>query len=192
MTGACLPTLGNGGVIDYGDIRVSDLSSTQVNQLGQKSTSLTITCTSPTKVAYTFTDNKADSAISDLTIGSESDQALRFGLGKTSAGVNLGAMDIYLTTSSDTETNTTIDGEKGYTIHGPASQNEWYTYANDITQNGEVVSFSTTDTSDAVPASITNATEQLIVDAAIQDSSTLNITDTTPLDGSVTISLLYL
>lgn len=58
---ACTPEFSNGGVVDYGNIRLGELSSTAVNQLGQRNIDLTITCTAATKVAWNLIDDRADS-----------------------------------------------------------------------------------------------------------------------------------
>ncbi|MDI5829829.1 DUF1120 domain-containing protein, partial [Salmonella enterica subsp. enterica serovar Kentucky] len=42
-------------VVDYGTIRLATLSATDVNQLGTKDVSLSISCPSATKAAWTIT-----------------------------------------------------------------------------------------------------------------------------------------
>ncbi|MCL6721992.1 DUF1120 domain-containing protein [Klebsiella sp. T2.Ur] len=65
---SCTPELSNGGSIDFGTIALDQLSPTQTNQMGQKDMSLTITCPSATKVAWSIADNKEDTnAANDLT-----------------------------------------------------------------------------------------------------------------------------
>ena len=51
---ACTPELSNGGVVDYGIIRLGELSSTSNNQLGQKEIGLTITVLRQRKSAGVF------------------------------------------------------------------------------------------------------------------------------------------
>ncbi|MGK8543451.1 DUF1120 domain-containing protein [Enterobacter cloacae] len=58
---ACTAELGNGGIIDYGYIRLGELSETSNNEIGQKQIPVTINCTAPTKVGFSITDNRADS-----------------------------------------------------------------------------------------------------------------------------------
>ncbi|MGR5934580.1 DUF1120 domain-containing protein [Enterobacter ludwigii] len=74
---SCTPELSNGGSIDFGTIALDQLSPTQTNQMGQKDMSLTITCPSATKVAWSIADNKEDTnAANDLT-SSQSTSAMR-------------------------------------------------------------------------------------------------------------------
>ncbi len=51
IVGGCTPELSDGGVVDYGTIRLATLSATDVNQLGTKDVSLSISCPSATKAA---------------------------------------------------------------------------------------------------------------------------------------------
>ncbi|WP_230793892.1 DUF1120 domain-containing protein [Enterobacter cloacae] len=60
---ACTAELGNGGVLDYGFIRLGELSETSNNKIGQKQIPVSINCTAPTKVGFTITEallNKSD------------------------------------------------------------------------------------------------------------------------------------
>lgn len=76
VVGGCTPELSGGGVVDYGTIRLATLSATDVNQLGTKDVSLSISCPSATKAAWTITDDRADThpGASALTRGT----ALRY------------------------------------------------------------------------------------------------------------------
>ncbi|MHA0273112.1 DUF1120 domain-containing protein [Enterobacter ludwigii] len=95
------PSLSDSGVIDFGDILLSDLSKTETNQLGSIPFTLTITCDSATMVSWVTVDNRADSvapvyihdgtgAFGDIPANSPN----HFGLGKTADGVNIGAYAI--------------------------------------------------------------------------------------------------
>jgi type 1 fimbria pilin len=59
---ACTPELSNGGVVDYGIIRLGELSATDVNQLGQKNIDLTINCTVETRVGWSMMDDQSSTS----------------------------------------------------------------------------------------------------------------------------------
>ncbi|WP_139382319.1 DUF1120 domain-containing protein, partial [Salmonella enterica] len=99
---------------DYGTIRLATLSATDVNQLGTKDVSLSISCPSATKAAWTITDDRADThpgasvisiANGNMTNGIVSDTTMSYGVGKTTEGVKIGAFSIYTDTA-----NVTADG----------------------------------------------------------------------------------
>lgn len=64
VPGSCVPSLPNGGVVDYGTMPASTINPTgtanTLVQLGAKSITLTITCDSDTSVGVTSTDNRHD------------------------------------------------------------------------------------------------------------------------------------
>lgn len=98
---ACTPSIGNGGVIDYGYIRLGELSALENNNLGQKQVPVTITCSSPTKVGFTILDNRSDSnARLPVDIGKNLNQSVKYytyGVGTTSEGVNIGDYGMWMT-----------------------------------------------------------------------------------------------
>lgn len=65
---ACSPTLSNSGVVDYGTVHLSDLSDSAVNQLGQKTIDLTITCDAATKVSGTWSMTEWTAVLASLLI----------------------------------------------------------------------------------------------------------------------------
>ena len=76
---ACTAELGNGGIVDYGYIRLGELSNTSNNKIGQKQIPVTINCTAPTKVGFTITDNRGDSnAQLPVDIGGNMNQTAKY------------------------------------------------------------------------------------------------------------------
>lgn len=129
VVGGCTPELSGGGVVDYGTIRLATLSATDVNQLGTKDVSLSISCPSATKAAWTITDDRADThpgasvisiANGDMTNSIVSDTTMSYGVGKTTEGVKIGAFSIYTDTA-----NVTADGVKSDAISGTVDSPVW-------------------------------------------------------------------
>ncbi|WP_038859689.1 DUF1120 domain-containing protein [Cronobacter sakazakii] len=197
VNGSCTPSLENGGVVDFGYIPLGNLSKTETNSLGQKKIVLTITCDSEMPVAFDVKDNRSESMV-DLTVNSAfyngsncTAGSNKFGLGKTAENVNIGAYCVGINVPE-----ATIDGTSGDVIYknlGNAA-NDW-----SKTGDGSVRNFSPddryltiADAGTVIPKAGKNFTFPLIVTAAIQGTDVLAITDNTNLDGSATISLVYI
>lgn len=86
---ACTPTLGNGGIVDFGVTSSSELAKGSL-KLKYKVVQLSVTCTAPTKISFTVTDNRQDSVVLGLTGYNNSN----LGLGKTTDQKNIGAFQI--------------------------------------------------------------------------------------------------
>lgn len=174
---------------------LSDLSATDTNQLGNKDLTLSISCTAPTKVAWTIIDDRADSAQTDIQIknagwnnstawGSTS----LFGVGKTAGGVNLGAYAIAMHTTSFE-----ADGNNATALLQGIGQDWWAYTITEIVQSSEYnYTVGPAGSGSLYPEAFTTATFPLRVSLAIQGTDTLAITDDTPIDGQATISLVYL
>ncbi|HCW0177019.1 TPA: DUF1120 domain-containing protein [Citrobacter freundii] len=190
---ACTPALDQVGVADYGRIYLGDLSSTATNQLGKKNVSLNITCSTATKVAWTLTDNHADTLASGITVknadsagGEATGATLTAGLGKAGA-VNIGAWAVYVDPTGVKANTAAAD-----LISSDVATVSWSKSTTGAVkmQNAGMISLATTGTTD--PVAVTSAEFPLVVSAAIQDTTTLAITDDTNLDGEATITLKYL
>lgn len=192
---ACTPELSNGGVVDYGYVRLGTLSATAINPLDEKSIELTINCTAPTKVSWYAQDDRADSVPSPILKVKNASGSLvsvpkylAFGLGQTKDGVNIGNYALMIAQ------NPTVDGKAGTLIYrnddwdaSKAWSDQVDTQKSDQVQQLTVASTGTVD-----PLAFTTATFTLKPHPTIQDTTTLAITDDTPIDGQVTISLNYL
>lgn len=108
----CVPEISNGGLANFGEIGLDSLSSSVPYQAGHKDVTLTIKCQSATRVGWTLHDDRADSNagaslpanqfhVDNATAngGQASGSSQLNGVGKTSAGENIGAYAIstYLT-----------------------------------------------------------------------------------------------
>lgn len=189
---ACTPTLTQGGVIDYGSYTLSDLSSTAVNQLGQKNIDLNITCDVATKVSWHLVDDSANSragitvANGNASGGSVSDANQTYGVGFTDGNVAIGNYSLFVNVGNVVADTATVD-----TIYRLGSSGSWTKSTDGITEGQDNREITVAAASSVEPLAFTSATFPLVTSLAIQDTDTLAITDDTNLAGQVTISLSY-
>lgn len=186
---ACSPSIGNGGVVDYGYIRLGELSATSNNKLGQKQVPVTITCTAPTKVGFTVLDNRGDSnAQLPVDIGGNLNQSAKYytyGVGTTTEGVKIGNYGMWMT-------DVMADGNA---VDSVANNHDWSATTWKKTGIPRSDAFSTVSfaqTGTVEPIAITAANFNFVTNLTIRDTSTLAITDDTALDGQATMTLVYL
>lgn len=186
---ACTAELGNGGIIDYGTIRLGELSATENNVIGQKQIPVAINCSSATKVGFTVIDNRSDSN-AQLPTDGESTPGMTtsyytYGIGRTAGGVKMGNYTMWLT-------DITANGD---TVDGIGRNKDWIEtqWSRSVTPRSDgysIQGFATTGTT--TPLAITSVTFNLVTNLVIRDTATLAITDDTPLDGQNTLTLVYL
>jgi type 1 fimbria pilin len=173
IQGACVPTLSNGGVVDFGDISTDNLSSTDNTSLPAKSLNLTINCSAPTLLTFVATDNRSDSSKYD-----------EFGLGKTPAGANIGYYSMFL----DLDVTTNFGA-------GNLVYNQFETWhdadTGDFTLDW-LPAFAVALPSTTEPVAFTSATFVIgrIIPVIYKENMALK--DKVSLDGNSTISLNYL
>ncbi|MEG6184440.1 DUF1120 domain-containing protein [Enterobacter sichuanensis] len=189
---ACTPEFSNGGVVDYGNIRLGELSSTNVNQLGQRNIELTITCTEATKVAWNLIDDRADSnagltvSAGTFTGGAQSAANQTYGLGKAGT-VNIGSYAMFMKVNSITADGKTVDP-----IYQQNGSTTWAKSTDGSSQGENSRNITVALLGSVDPLAFQTATFPLVTSLAIQNTTTLGITDDTRLDGQLTISLKYL
>jgi len=186
---ACSAELGQGGVIDYGNIRLGSLSATGNNTIGQKQIPVSITCTAATKVGFTITDNRSDSnaqlPVDVNTTSNVTEKYYTYGVGKTTGGVNIGNYSMWMTdvTADGNSVDPIVqnqDWTDGHWVKGSVPRSDTVT----------TTSFATTGTKE--PLAITAATFNFVTNLVIQKTKTLAITDDTPFEGQSTMTLVYL
>lgn len=190
---ACTPSLGNGGVVDYGVIHLADLSATEVNQLGHKDIDLTISCTAPTKVSWNLVDDREQSSanvvVEDGTFTGQSMAIMGYlyGVGTTAEGEKIGNYSLFIKADSVEADGKVVD---------PISQLEgypnWTKRVNGATMGYNAMNITVAAVGSLEPLAFQTATFPLVTSLAIKDTTTLAITDDTQLDGQITISLKYL
>lgn len=192
---ACTPELSNGGVVDYGFIRLGSLSASAsaANQLGQKNIDLTINCTAATKVSWNMIDDRSSSN-ANLTVenalftgASLKSPSQTYGVGKTSSDVNIGSYSMFVKVDS-----VLADGNVVDPVYQQNGGTTWTKSTNGSTQSDNYRNFTVATAGTLEPLAFQTATFPLVTSLAIQDTTTLAITDDTPLDGQITISLKYL
>lgn len=186
---ACTAELGNGGVLDYGYIRLGELSANSSNKLGQKQIPVSINCTAATKLGFTVTDNRSDTNPQiPVDIAGNLNQTAKYytyGVGKTADGVKIGNYGMWMT-------DITADGK---TVDSIANNHDWPSTSWNKTgiprsDAFQTIAFATTGTT--TPIAITNATFNFNTNLVIWDTTTLAVTDDTALDGQNTLTLVYL
>ncbi|PNF12388.1 hypothetical protein A6J71_20500 [Enterobacter cancerogenus] len=192
---SCIPALSNGGIVDYGTIRLGELSPTATNQLGERDASLTITCSSPTKVGWSITDDRTDSVSPNVNVNvlgqmTYPTEGIAMGLGKTTAGVAIGNWALYVAA-----TNVTADGEKATLVKKADAQSAWENATLAPVLNAThhtVMSAILPEATSPDPMAFTQVVYPLKTSVAIDKTARLGITDDTQLDGQATITLTYL
>ncbi|MGR7464475.1 DUF1120 domain-containing protein [Klebsiella aerogenes] len=191
VTGACTPSL-DSPVINLGVIPYNTLNATAPTALPEKKVLLTVSCTSPMAVGWTLTDNRADS-VAQLPVilsGKQYSGVALAGLGKTSAGVPLGNWAVSTGTGGGVQYN----GKTGIAITSTDGGTTWSGREGtpaETSFTGSLIT-SVTDAAAAPPVPFTTGTFSLSMGAVIAPRNTLNLTDDSLLDGSATISLVYL
>ena len=186
---SCTAELGNGGVIDYGYIRLGELSEGTNNKIGEKQIPVTISCTAPTKMGFTITDNRGDTnAQLPVDIAGNLNQTAKYytyGVGKTAQDVKIGNYGMWITGVS-------VDGKSADSI---ANNHDWPSTKwnkNGIPRSDGYNTLAFAETGTTTPMAITTANFNFVTNLVIRDTSTLAITDDTALDGQNTMTLVYL
>jgi len=202
IPGACAPTLGNSGVIDYGYITADKLSPDAYTPLEVKSLELTIICTAPAKVAIQAVNGRpgtvAGGAENGVSLAAPSPVALFGGIFPAVVGLGLeGATPIGGYALRAVAGSFRADGNEVVNIW-QNSDNESDNL--DLTTN--IITLYTTNSvfryiSWAVPGTelpfaFTVLNGQLEVQAYINKSESLDLSSAIQLDGQTTIEIVYL
>lgn len=184
---ACTPTIGSGGVIDYGNIPASSLSATSYNKLDERALPFSITCDAPTRVALLTVDNRAASRVPGITriVAPVSDNG-NFGLG-TVSGANVGGYVVRMRQGTFT-----MDGVPAVTIGSGNGGVSWGSAPEGPVYHDVPRAPNSWSTGGNVPTAFTNLAGTLSVQAVLNKGEALPLTDAVPLDGLATIELLYL
>lgn len=198
---ACTPSLSStysgNTVVNYGSFFVDDLSDTSVNQLGKGNISLQITCPVATKVSWHASDNQADTtALKAVENGDAADATVStatqlFGVGLTNDGVKIGNYSLYVDVAN-VSVNTGNGNSTADAISRDNNTGTWAKSTTGATTSNDSRDFTVATAGSTEPVAYTVATFPLVTSLAVQDTTTLNITDDTDIDGQATITLRYL
>lgn len=199
-TGACTPGLSVSDV-DFGNISTAALTNTF--SPAEKETVLTVTCPVEMLVAMQMIDNRGDSL--DLNndgvpAPSTGTQLSGFGLGfaDQAKSVALGYMQIALgTTRNGASLNPTIDSNPSQVLYTPTLDGEntqWRSGGSNEAVNGNThMYFSWAKQGDPiVPETFKSVVMPMSVQLFLNAANILNISNDVPIDGSITLALVYL
>lgn len=192
---SCTPTIGNGGGVSYGEIALDTLSATSVNQLGKQNVDLAIHCASATKVSWNFADNYSDSVANiDVADANNSGAAVTasttnrlYGVGKTAGGVNIGNFAMFVKADSVVSDGNSVD-----VLYMTNNDKSWAQTTTGEGIGSNVRDYTVATKGTTAPLAFVDATFPLVTSLAVQDTTTLAITDNTDIKGQLTISLRYL
>lgn len=183
---ACIPTISGGGVIDYGVIAASTLNSTSFNVLPARTGTFTINCDAPAQVGITAADNRAASRVPGAVaaINAAYTDVRNFGLG-TVSGANVGGYIMQLAgVNVDAANNVprllSTNGGATWAAAGGVLYND----------NAAIMSWGASAAAGVTPGEV--ITGNFIVQAVLNKGSDLPLTSDVPLDGSATLTLVYL
>ncbi|MEW5558766.1 DUF1120 domain-containing protein [Enterobacter asburiae] len=198
---ACVPVVTGGAVFDFGTTKAASLKQDALNYLGEKGLKFSITCDSPTKIAFRTTDLRNGSAISvsDMKLLSRpttSDMKL-YGLG-TEGGKKIGSFAMVIGGSErkiDTGDGVLITALDG--IRSMDNGKTWGLFSDNgkkgdiyLDNNNSLTSFSASGTLE--PLSVKTISASLWIGVALNKGSELDLTKANHLDGMASIQVVYL
>lgn len=191
---SCTVSLAAGGVIDYGDIPPSRLSTTAATKLERRTTTFSIDCaTGKTKMALKLSDNRASSVVAAI---GKLPSGFFYGLGIVDGkkiGVYTVTMDkvqadgyhvaLYLNRGLGSDPNT---WDNAYSSYGAFFRPTLiYTWAPNDPE-------SIRNATQHAPGAFSTVSGELAVEVTIDKLANLPVRDAIPLDGSSTLELVYL
>lgn len=169
-----LTSIASGGVADYGKLSAKDLRVDIFTRLGNRTLPFELTCEGPTLIALNTTDNRDGTEWRDE--GPEF-----FGLGLVNGNEKLGSFYVGLE-------DAVADGTPARFIQSSDGGSTWT--LGDTLWPGHLASVA--GSSSLAPLPIRSLTLDLLVSAFIAPANTLTLSNEMPLDGSVTITVVYL
>lgn len=186
---ACSAAFSNGGTFEYGTIDKKILKNSDSTRIGQRDATLTITCDAPTKIAVKGMDNRpGTSPFSDSVEFLDSRAYIvsrHYGLG-TAGSKKIGAYILKFDPASFKADD--------HSVHLVQSVNgaPWGSNIGVLTNNGaDLLSWSASDAF-AAPMSATVFSATLDLLTVIDKASDLDMSGAIHLDGSATLSIVYL
>jgi type 1 fimbria pilin len=185
---ACTPNFASGGVVDYGVIPTNSLKATEPTALAEKSVSFTVSCDSAVKVAYRAIDNRQASAVKGLVAAAALYKGIgdtgAFGLG-TAAGKNIGAYTLRIDPASVVADSSTPDSI--YDQYGT-----WAKSTNGMFGTNGLFTKAFAAPGTTTPAAYKTVSATLTIQAIIDKTSNLPLSQDIQLDGSATLEVQYL
>lgn len=179
LPGTCSIDLGQGGVADLGDIRAQMLDPDEITELDPVDLTLAVACDSKVRFAFEAMDNASDSAV----------VSNQYGLGLTPSGEKIGGADIRFF-------DIDVDGAHGYWTRSYNSGVTWSPSDGVFTQPplmpDQVLGFTPELGVITGPEPIENLHGKIRVVAKIAPLSQLTLNEDVFVNGSATLSIVYL
>jgi len=181
---ACSVALSNNGTVDYGTISAKSLSATDVTKLPDRDVTMTINCEAATKVGFKVVDNRDGTAADVLNpIDPAAKGGVPFGLGAVD-GKNLGGYGIQARVADATADGATVADV--VLVNGTSLS----TYGNYVVPTWET---GWSNTNGGTPHAYTTISQVLRIVGGLNSTANLpSLTSNVELDGSATISVVYL
>jgi len=179
---ACTPSLGAGGVADYGTIAAASLMRGSYTKLPRKEMSFTIVCDAAAKVALKTIDNRSASVVSGVA-GASVPDAVVYGLGSV-ANSKVGGYMLYIPQATVTADNTPVAQIFS------ASGGNWSSTADGMLGKDRILSWAAAGTS--TPAAFRTVQGVIAIEPYLNKPENLPLSQSVPLDGSVTLEVVYL
>jgi type 1 fimbria pilin len=170
---ACTPTLSSGGLVDYGKISAKDLNADKPTRLPIQTLQLMLTCDGPTRAAIEPKDNREGSDFNNDTY--------EFGLGLINTTEKLGAFGMYIWSAL-------ADGVTVRPIGSDDGGSTWY--GEHFLMRTAMLSFA--DTGTVTPKMFQTLVSDIHIEPRIAPTNQLTLNNEVAIDGSVTLSVVYL
>ncbi|MCX4163083.1 MULTISPECIES: DUF1120 domain-containing protein [Paraburkholderia] len=189
---ACDITLSNGGVFDYGNIFVGELSATTYKVLPEKQIDFSISCNAATRIGLQFTDSNLDSRV--LRTSNSTDARIFDGANHALAGLGLnvdkkiGGYGVRIVNPG-----MTVDGNAAPSlfVNGGGAWVAGITGA--MINNASIRTVSWAPTGQLTPVAGKLFAGKVGVQAVLNKSGDIgNVKDTITLDGKGTLTIVYL
>lgn len=170
---ACVPEISNGGEADFGKLAAKDLRVDRFTRLDSHYLQMKVTCEAQTFIALQGHDNRAGSAYRE--------EEGNFGLGLINGDERLGSFWVVLTSAI-------ADGVPARFIESIDGGTTWFSGGS--LWRDSTASVANTTTLAPIPVKVLSG--EMDLRAFIAPTNTLTLTEEVPIDGSVTVTVVYL
>jgi type 1 fimbria pilin len=179
---ACRPTLAGNAQVDFGRIAMSQLQHASVTSFSQP-TILDVDCDAPTRFAIRAVDNRTGSVSDRLGLA----KPTLFGIGRTAAGQALGGYSVRLGAA------TGRDGTPSVALLGDTSGQTWRVDRDGfLRSDGQLTALQGVLAPGSAPSAWSGLSLPLTIDLHLAPARELDLRQETPIDGSVTLEIIYL
>jgi len=195
---ACTPVFANGGAIDYGSIDSKKMSKTDFTVLDQKQIDFSINCGAPVKAAFGLVAGKPDTlagvdaetngfGTTTVNLFDLGNPVLATGIGTDAKGGKIGGMAINLK-----QGNVKGDGVDRDLLEAAKADKPTFDKKDDSKTLGSHGLYTVAETGSVVPVAFTALTSTLDVQAFLNKTDALDMSQAIELDGLVTFEVKYL